>query len=95
MVKQINCYKLQGTENQLKEMEECMNCESYETKTFQKYFHIWVFSGLGRCYFPKEQYFVSREDDGFEERNYAIALLKYGSLKETSDNIMHSFAEID
>lgn len=88
--RKIYSYTLKGTKKQLDEMQECMNQECYETKTFQKYFYIWVFAGLGRCYFPKEKYFVER--DG--ETHYAIALINYASLHETSDNIMHSSVEI-
>lgn len=79
MKKTIFGYQLKGTESQLNEMYDLLNCEDYESKKFVKYFYVWVSEGSGVFYFPKERYYAG-------EQSYAIALLKYGA---TNGSLVH------
>ena len=67
-IRKLFSYELKGSKKELDEMYKLMNYEDFYNPLFKKYFHLWV--GLyGFYYFPKQEYFVSK--DGINDYNLA------------------------
>ena len=71
-IRKLFCYELKGTKKQLDEMYKLMNYEDFYNPLFTKYFDLWI-GYYGYCYFPKKEYFVSRNGN----TNYNESYLEY------------------
>lgn len=70
----VNKYTtFKGTSKQIEEIKWMLEEEDWTNPRFTKYFHVWVYEGLGVFFFPREAYYGGEE-------NYVVALMRYGAL---------------
>lgn len=70
VIKNVFGFELKGTERQINEMYDLINREDFYNPKFKKYFLCWVNQGTGIYYFPRKQYFVSKDGNTNWEKLY-------------------------